>query len=77
MSKRKATRKLFPSEIRRRLEAMAVRWPDGIQLFASCDSLLIVDTETLEVLGDILVPCDGGDSGTYKEDDREYLDVES
>jgi hypothetical protein len=76
MSKRKATRKLYPSEIKRRLDAMSARWPDGIQLFAASGTLLLIKTETLEVIDSFLISCDGGGAGTYRENSKEYLDLD-
>ena len=71
------SRKLYPSEIVRRLTAIGERWPDNLMLFANSTSLLLVDIETLEVKGEVCnINCDGGDTTSFEDDDgKEYLDL--
>ena len=62
-------RKLYPSEIARRLEAIAVRWPDDLELFATGQSIILWKPSSGRVLYDIVgIDCDGGDPDVIVDD---------
>lgn len=71
--KRKPTRKLYPSEIVRRLDAMDKRWPDGLMLFACNGSLALIKQSTGEVIEWFDILCDGGAPDTYTIDDKDFI----
>jgi hypothetical protein len=73
MSKRKPIRKLYTSEIIKRLNALEKRWPDSLSLFAESGSLLLINQNTKEVLEGFSIDCDGGNAGTYFFGGKEYL----
>ena len=73
MTKRKSTRKLYASEIISRLKAIEKRWPDNLMLFSWSGSLILVDSDTQEILENFNIASDGGDPDSYEENGKIYL----
>ena len=57
-----------------KLKNLANEWPDGISLFSSSGSLLVIKDDNYEILERIDgIPNDGGDPGSRLEGDKEFL----
>ena len=76
MRKEQKARKLYPSEIARRLQAMGDRWPDDLELFAASGSLILWNISSGLVVATIVgIECDGGDPDIIMDDDgAEYME---
>lgn len=59
-----------------KLKNLATQWPDGISLFSSSGSLLVIKDDNGEILEYIYgIPNDGGDPGSRIEGDKEYVNL--
>lgn len=57
------------------LQNLAKHWPDGISLFTNSGSLLVISDDLRIVKWIEGIPTDGGDPGTYRRNNEEYLSV--
>lgn len=54
------------------LEKLADKWPSGISLFSLSGTLVVINDDR-KILAKINIPSDGGDPGTERRKDGEYL----
>jgi len=70
MTKRKLT---CTREIISQLKAIEKCWPNNLMLFSWSGSLILVDTDTQEIIEDFNIDSDGGDPDSYEENGKTYL----
>lgn len=61
------------SKIINNLRKIEYTFPSGWMLFANSGTLVLVDGEMKIIAGFLGIPCDGGDPGTERVGNDEYL----
>jgi hypothetical protein len=57
------------------LRSLAKKWPNDLMLYSNSGTLCVIDSDTCEVIDVIGIPNDGGDAGSYIDDDgTEYIE---